>query len=489
MGKTKKSLLFSGLALMMSALLLAGTTFAWFTDSVTNKGNTIQSGELQMDVYWFKWDVNEGKFVQTTMDNAKMSAENWEPGQSNAILMRLDNVGSLTSQVKLSFDVTEDTGLTDALWFNVIEGENYAEMTTTQPEHTKAPVYSTDTTVTCMSELESWEDPYQAKFTSVWPTDGKETEWRHWYLIEYGMYADAGNEYMNKTMTADIHLDVKQYTYEEDGFGNPNYDEDATFPEEVVTPGTDTAENGRMLRAALDGAKDGETVTVEAGTYSFDQALVINKEVKLVGKGDVVLDFSNAAAPVAGGDWSTNTGLLILSENVTLDGVTVIGKADAASVVTVGFNDASKMTGQVTLDDGTVYTYENGVGEFGDAYPGIYENVNFYNCTFKLESGSVTAGLFLESRYSVVKNCTFVNVSAGAVVKIEEDHTKVLGCTYIDCMGPWVEENWCAVEENDERGDGNEYEGHAFCCNAGWAGLTDEAYQKHLKDALQMVNR
>ena len=120
MKKTKKSLLFSGLALMMSALLLAGTTFAWFTDSVTNKGNTIQSGELQMDVYWFKWDVNEGKFVQTTMDNAKMSAENWEPGQSNAILMRLDNVGSLTSQVKLSFDVTEDTGLTDALWFNVI---------------------------------------------------------------------------------------------------------------------------------------------------------------------------------------------------------------------------------------------------------------------------------------------------------------------------------------------------------------------------------
>ena len=280
MKKTKKSLLFSGLALMMSALLLAGTTFAWFTDSVTNKGNTIQSGDLQMDVYWFKWDVNEGKFVQTTMDNAKMSAENWEPGQSNAILMRLDNVGSLTSQVKLSFDVTEDTGLTDALWFNVIEGENYAEMTTTQPEHTKAPLYSTDTTVTCMSELESWEDPYQAKFTSVWPTDGKETEWRHWYLIEYGMYADAGNEYMNKTMTADIHLDVKQYTYEEDGFGNPNYDEDAFVADFEVK---DTAE----LENALSQAKAGDTIAL-TNDIALDKPLTIKQDVTIDGMGSTI---------------------------------------------------------------------------------------------------------------------------------------------------------------------------------------------------------
>ncbi len=280
MKKTKKSLLFSGLALMMSALLLAGTTFAWFTDSVTNKGNTIQSGELQMDVYWFKWDVNEGKFVQTTMDNAKMSAENWEPGQSNAILMRLDNVGSLTSQVKLSFDVTEDTGLTDALWFNVIEGENYAEMTTTQPEHTKAPVYSTDTTVTCMSELESWEDPYQAKFTSVWPTDGKETEWRHWYLIEYGMYADAGNEYMNKTMTADIHLDVKQYTYEEDGFGNPNYDEDAFVADFEAK---DIAE----LENALSQAKAGDTIAL-TNDIALDKPLTIKQDVTIDGMGATI---------------------------------------------------------------------------------------------------------------------------------------------------------------------------------------------------------
>lgn len=56
MKKTRKSLLFSGLALMMSALLLAGTTFAWSTDSVTNKGNTIQAGILDVTVHGYTWD-------------------------------------------------------------------------------------------------------------------------------------------------------------------------------------------------------------------------------------------------------------------------------------------------------------------------------------------------------------------------------------------------------------------------------------------------
>ena len=36
MHSTKKSLLASGVALLASVALLAGTTFAWFTDSVTN---------------------------------------------------------------------------------------------------------------------------------------------------------------------------------------------------------------------------------------------------------------------------------------------------------------------------------------------------------------------------------------------------------------------------------------------------------------------
>ncbi len=43
---TKHSLWASGLSLLLCAALLLGTTFAWFTDSVTNTGNTITAGTL-----------------------------------------------------------------------------------------------------------------------------------------------------------------------------------------------------------------------------------------------------------------------------------------------------------------------------------------------------------------------------------------------------------------------------------------------------------
>jgi len=48
---SKKSLIASGVSLLASAALLAGSTFAWFTDSVTNTGNKIQSGKLAINAY------------------------------------------------------------------------------------------------------------------------------------------------------------------------------------------------------------------------------------------------------------------------------------------------------------------------------------------------------------------------------------------------------------------------------------------------------
>ncbi len=47
---TKRALLLSALSLLMCVSMLIGTTFAWFTDSVTSGGNTIQSGKLDVDL-------------------------------------------------------------------------------------------------------------------------------------------------------------------------------------------------------------------------------------------------------------------------------------------------------------------------------------------------------------------------------------------------------------------------------------------------------
>ena len=47
---TKRALLSSVLSLVICFTMLIGTTFAWFTDSVTSTGNIIQAGTLKIDL-------------------------------------------------------------------------------------------------------------------------------------------------------------------------------------------------------------------------------------------------------------------------------------------------------------------------------------------------------------------------------------------------------------------------------------------------------
>ena len=47
---TKRSLVMSALALFICVSMLIGSTYAWFTDTVTSSGNKIQSGTLKIDL-------------------------------------------------------------------------------------------------------------------------------------------------------------------------------------------------------------------------------------------------------------------------------------------------------------------------------------------------------------------------------------------------------------------------------------------------------
>ena len=74
---TKRALLMSVLSLLLCVSMLIGTTFAWFTDSVTSGRNTIQSGNL--DVVLEYWDGNSYEEVTSTIKLFNDAAL-WEPG-------------------------------------------------------------------------------------------------------------------------------------------------------------------------------------------------------------------------------------------------------------------------------------------------------------------------------------------------------------------------------------------------------------------------
>ena len=51
--QTRRALLMSALSLLLCCSMLIGTTFAWFTDSVTSGRNTIQSGNLDVELEYY----------------------------------------------------------------------------------------------------------------------------------------------------------------------------------------------------------------------------------------------------------------------------------------------------------------------------------------------------------------------------------------------------------------------------------------------------
>ena len=52
MKSTKHSILTSALTMLVCLCMFVGSTFAWFSDSVTSSNNIIQSGTLDLEMYW-----------------------------------------------------------------------------------------------------------------------------------------------------------------------------------------------------------------------------------------------------------------------------------------------------------------------------------------------------------------------------------------------------------------------------------------------------
>ena len=100
MKTTKKSLLTSVVALFLCVAMLSGTTFAWFTDSVTSSSNIIQSGNLDIEMYWSEnnvdWKNADGADSEPIFSNDK-----WEPGYTEMRYLKVTNEGSLAFQYKM----------------------------------------------------------------------------------------------------------------------------------------------------------------------------------------------------------------------------------------------------------------------------------------------------------------------------------------------------------------------------------------------------
>lgn len=99
---TKKSWIASVLSLVLCFSMLIGTTFAWFTDSVTSENNIIKSGNIKVEMHWAqgKEDPSTANWHDAST-GAIFDNEKWEPGYTEVRHIKIENKGSLALQYKL----------------------------------------------------------------------------------------------------------------------------------------------------------------------------------------------------------------------------------------------------------------------------------------------------------------------------------------------------------------------------------------------------
>ena len=92
-GGTKRALLTSVLALVLSLAMLVGSTFAWFTDTASTGVNRIVSGNLDVGLEY--WDKESGWL--DAEDSKDLFDENalWEPGYTQIVYLKVKNGGNL----------------------------------------------------------------------------------------------------------------------------------------------------------------------------------------------------------------------------------------------------------------------------------------------------------------------------------------------------------------------------------------------------------
>ena len=340
MKATKKHLYLSAVSLMLCAVMLLGTTFAWFTDSVTNTGNVIQAGNLDINATGFSWNAEEGKwdYPNYGLRSPLITQTKWEPGQYNAVVIKVSNYGAtLAADVDIDFSITEnEKNLADALWYKLTpigaeDGVISAHVNTAVPKSKLSfvdpqnrPASEADGVIT-MSKIEDDATEPQRVYT-----DYHQGQYAY-YLLEYGMYTSAGNEYMGGSFNMTVTVKAKQAAVEEDGFGSSNYDADAVFPTVSGKNLVSGLQNGGFVSVTEDLIWD------EDATIASDTQSVLNLEsgkTVTVTKDGIVNLCGNAQLTIQGTgklnqDWESEIGYLIsASDNskvIIKDGTFIAG--------------------------------------------------------------------------------------------------------------------------------------------------------------------
>lgn len=232
-GGTKRALLTSVLALVLSLAMLAGTTFAWFTDTASTGVNRIVSGNLDVGMQYWGVDENGRKTWLTAENSEDLFDKNalWEPGYTQIIYLRVANNGNLALTYAMQITpVHETVGVNvDGEEFKLSDYIKFG-WTTFTVDGAGAPVaLDREAAQTGVGEGAQLGTTLHRQAAKPMAADAKEL-----VALVAWMPEDVGNEANYSTVQPTIELSLKvlatQAAVESDSFNN-TYDEDAVDDE------------------------------------------------------------------------------------------------------------------------------------------------------------------------------------------------------------------------------------------------------------------
>lgn len=312
---TKKSMLLSLLSLLLCCSMLIGTTYAWFTDSVSSANNKIVAGNLDVDVFY--GDPAQEQSIEG-ISTLFSDVEKWEPGAVAYENLTVANLGSLALKYKMNInfsnanyiqDGTEQYSLPQVLQVGLVPGGIEDGLTRDETVAKVAAWYP--------MEDYAWERSLDADTLDEtmgvviwWDPVGENNNWN----VANGKVTSDGKDHLHVDLG--VTLVATQYTEEEDSFDN-TYDESAEYP--IVAGGTMAANSTEDL--VLQAGRI--TVTVPAGSpeggYKLDvTSLSINVDSNNVGDLDTNFGVTRDGAPQDNVNYKVQIRIDVMAKDIVV---------------------------------------------------------------------------------------------------------------------------------------------------------------------------
>lgn len=192
MKAVKRSIILCALSLVLFVALLVGSTFAWFSDSITNSGNTITAGNLTAQWSYRTLNDDTAAYEPVSEELALFSSDTvWQPGEPHGYDFKVENTGSVDFEWELTIDLADTAGESQ---------NNLTDVLVVYVNGAQSEVGFTDGAVVINGTLAATDGETTAG------TDESSCE----FSLAFAISESAGNDYQNLSVSFSLTLTARQ---------------------------------------------------------------------------------------------------------------------------------------------------------------------------------------------------------------------------------------------------------------------------------------